>query len=383
MRRYLCAAMLAWLPSFVVVSAVAQTLSSDINQSFALRRGGGVWTAGANSNTAYDPQFFRTLDPLHIPQTERYKAISTGSLHTIALDMNGTVRVWGLEFSGQFGNGTNVGSSGIPLLVPGLSNIIAISANQNYSLALRADGTVWAWGDCLTGELGNGVSGPFCEGDVPTQVLGLPHIIAIAAGGYHALALAEDGSVYAWGNNQFGQLGDGTTNPGQFGDPPVPNDRSIAAIVPGLANVIAISAGNYFSIALTQDGTVLAWGSNNSGQLGDGTTTDRLVPTATLMTDAVSISAHAAHALSLKLDGTVWSWGQGFAGQLGNGTNENSSVPAAIPGLSAIAEVCAGGTMSMARDGYGRVWTWGSNSFSGQLGDGTATDSNVPIVSKF
>jgi alpha-tubulin suppressor-like RCC1 family protein len=214
-------------------------------------------------------------------------------------------------------------------------------------------------------------------------VLGLPHIIAIAAGGYHALALAEDGAVYAWGNNLLGQLGDGTINPGQFGDPPVPNDRSIAAIVPGLAHVIAISAGYYFSVALNEDGSVLAWGSNNSGQLGDGTTTDRLVPTATLMTDAVSISAHAGHTLSLKQDGTAWSWGFGLYGQLGHGTNESSSVPAAIPGLSAIAEVCAGNSLSMVRDGYGRVWTWGSNSFSGQLGDGTTTDSNVPIVSKF
>ena len=318
-----------------------------------------------------------------MPQTERYKAVSTGSAHTIALDMNGTVRVWGIAFSGQFGNGTNAGSSSTPLLVPGLSNIIAISANTNYSLALKADGTVWAWGDCLTGELGNGTSGPFCQSNVPVQVLGLPHIIAIAAGGYHALALAEDGTVYAWGNNLVGQLGDGTINPGQFGDPPVPNDRSIAAIVPGLANVIAISAGDYFSVALSADGSVLAWGSNNSGQLGDGTTTDRLVPTATLMTDAVSISAHAGHMLSLKQDGTAWSWGFGLYGQLGTGTNENSSVPVVIPGLSAIAEVCAGGVMSMARDGYGRVWTWGSNSFSGQLGDGTTNDSNVPVVSKF
>ncbi|HEV7676615.1 MAG TPA: hypothetical protein VGQ12_18950, partial [Candidatus Angelobacter sp.] len=234
MRRYLYASMLAWLPLFVVGSAHAQTLSADINQSFALRRGGGVWTAGASSNPAYGPQFSSTLAPLHIPQTERYKAVSTGSAHTIALDMNGTVRVWGTAFSGQFGNGTNAGNSGVPLLVPGLSNIIAISANTDYSLALKADGTVWAWGDCLTGELGNGTSGPFCESNVPVQVLGLPHIIAIAAGGYHALALAEDGTVYAWGNNLVGQLGDGTINPGQFGDPPVPNDRSIAAIVPGL-----------------------------------------------------------------------------------------------------------------------------------------------------
>ena len=288
----------------------------------------------------------------------------------------------GFAFSGQFGNGTNRGVSATPLLVPGLSNIVAISANQNYSLALRADGTVWAWGDCLTGELGIGVSGPFCETDVPTQVLGLPHIIAIAAGGYHALALAEDGSVTP-GNNQLRQLGDGTTNPGQFGDPPVPNDRSIPAIVPGLSNVIAISAGLDFSLALREDGSVLAWGSNNLGQLGDGTTTDRPVPTATLMTDAVRISAHSGYTLSLKQDGTVWSWGFGFYGQLGTGTNENSSVPVVIPGLSAIAEVCAGNSMSMARDGYGRVWTWGSNSFSGQLGDGTTTDSNVPIVSRF
>jgi alpha-tubulin suppressor-like RCC1 family protein len=381
MRRYSHIAVITLFSLLTFVPAHPQTLAADLSQSFTLHRGGGVWTAGANSNVVYGPQFFNTLIPLHMPETARYKAISTGAFHTVALDMNGTVRAWGVGVDGELGNGTD-GASGTPVQVSGLSSIVAISANEFSSLALRADGTVWAWGSCLTGQLGNGNSGPFCESNVPVQVQGLTNIIAVAVGGFHALALAEDGSVYTWGNNQFGQLGNGATNPGQFGDPPVPNDRSIPAIVPGLTHVIAIAAGSFFSLALKDDGSVWGWGSNNSGQLGDGTFTDRLVPTATLMTGAVSISAHSAHALSLNQGGTVWSWGNGFAGQLGNGTLDNSSFPAPIPSLSSITEICAGGAMSMARAADGRIWTWGLNN-TGQLGDGTTIDSNVPIVSKF
>jgi len=380
MRFYLYMGVVAWLFLGVPVSQ-SQTLAADVTQSFATRQGGGVWTAGGGSNPAYDQQFLRGLDPQHVPQTARYKAIGAGSQHAIGLNANGTVRAWGMGTSGELGSGTDA-SSETPVLVSGLTNVVSVSANQSYSLALKADGSVWAWGSCLTGQLGNAVSGPYCQSNVPVQVQGLPPVIAIAAGGYHGLALAEDGSVYAWGNNQSGQLGDGTSNPGWFGDPPVANDRSVAAVIPGLNHILAISAGFYFSAALTDEGQVYCWGSNINGQVGDGTTVDRLVPTLALVDGVVSISSHGAHVLALKGNGEVWSWGSNYSGELGNGSTVNNPVPAEIAGLPPIIEIAGGGAMSMARDAVGHVWTWGYN-IAGQLGDGTSSDSSVPIVSKY
>jgi alpha-tubulin suppressor-like RCC1 family protein len=250
---------------------------------------------------------------------------------------------------------------------PPFGGVQAVAGGASYSLALRSDGTVWAWGDNDYGQLGNGTTS-YPVTYSPAQVRGLTNVRAIAAGGYHALALRSDGTVWAWGSNNHGELGDGTTM-----------DRSTTVQVTGLANVQAIAAGAGHSLALRSDGTVWAWGSNEFGELGDGTTTNRSTPVQ--VSGLLSVQAIAAgfdHSLALRSDGTVWAWGSNNYGELGNDSTSNRGTPVQVSGLQSVQAIAAGSTHSLALRSDGTVWAWGAN-WSGKLGDGTTTDRGTPV----
>jgi len=201
--------------------------------------------------------------------------------------------------------------------VSGLSGVTAIAAGETHTVALKSDGTVWAWGNNSDGQLGNGST---TQSPVPVQVSNLTKMIAIAAGGSHTIALKNNISnftVWTWGRNSNGQLGDGTTT-----------GRTTPVEVSGLTSVVAVAAGSAHTVVLNADGTVRAWGSNISGQLGDGTTTDRLTPVEVSgLTSVVAIAAGTAHTVALNTDGTVWAWGSNISGQLGDGTTTDRLTP--------------------------------------------------------
>jgi len=293
----------------------------------------------------------------------------------------GSAWTWGDNTDGELGNGdTTFTNSSVPVQPNTVTNVISLAGGQYHSLAVQQDGTVWAWGFNLHGELGNGFSGLNKSSVVPLQVVNgsggfLMNITAVAAGGYHSLALAKDGTVWAWGFNQFGDLGNGTNGTG--------TDSNVPVHVTGLTNVVAIAAGASHSLALAQDGTVWAWGYNGVGALGNGdnTFTDSNVPVqVTGLTGVVAIAAGAYHSLAVKGDGTVWAWGYNADGELGNGdaTFTNSTVPVQVSGLTGCTSVSAGAYHSLAVKGDGTVSTWGYNG-DGELGDGTETDSNTPV----
>src|SRR5688572_14494123 len=188
----------------------------------------------------------------------------------------------------------------------------SVSAGNTHSLALHADGTVRAWGDDSAGALGLDRS---LASSTPMIVNGLTGVVAVAAGDAHTLALKSDGTVWAWGDNVAGQLGDGTTT-----------DRSTPVRVgaaTGFAAVVAVDAGTAHGLARKADGTVWAWGKNGLGQLGDGTRTTRLAPVAvgadSPVTGVAALAAGGDHALAVKGDGTVWAWGANADGQVGDG----------------------------------------------------------------
>ncbi|MBI5207101.1 MAG: Ig-like domain-containing protein, partial [Candidatus Firestonebacteria bacterium] len=281
---------------------------------------------------------------------------------------------WGNNSNGQLGDNTTSNKS-TPIQVPDLADIVAIAGGGVYatspdsylshSLALKNDGTVLTWGNNDFGQLGDGTT---AERHNPVQVSGLTGITAIAGGGWHSIALKNDSTVWAWGSNDYGQLGDGTKE-----------DKSTPVQVLGLTGVTAIAVGKRYNIILKNDGTVWAWGSNVSGQLGDGTTTDRSTPVQVSgLTEVIAIAGGGWHSIALKKNGTVWLWGYNKEGQLGDGTTTDRSTPVQVSGLTEVIAITGGGWHSMALKKNGTVWSWGYNE-QGQLGDGTTTDRSTPV----
>jgi alpha-tubulin suppressor-like RCC1 family protein len=296
-------------------------------------------------------------------------SIVAGDFHTLAMKNDGTVWAWGANANGQLGLGDYTSRSS-PVQVTALgNNVVALVAGLGHSLALKGDGTVWAWGANIHGQLG---LGDYTSHSSPVQVTALgSNVTALAAGEWHTLARKGDGSVWAWGANDNGQLGLGDYT-----------SRSSPVQVTALgSNVASLAASGYHTLALKGDGTVWAWGNNWAGQLGLGDTTDRSSPVqvTALGSNVVALVAGWNHTLALKGDGTVWAWGYNYYGQLGLGDAASHSSPVQVTALgSNVTTLAAGGQHTLALKGDGTVWAWGFNT-SGQLGLGDTTHRSSPV----
>jgi len=280
-------------PSGNLTGVVA--IAAGFYTSFALKSDGTLWGWGLNrygevgNGTTNITSPYGIYTPVQVINLTGVVAVASGGNHSFALKSDGTVWAWGSGGYGQLGNGNDDPGTGnatnrpIQVVDPSdptgyLTGVAAIASGADHSLALKSDGTVWAWGDNQYGQLGNGSTTPL-DGSAPPgiatpgQVSNLTGIVAISGGGDHCLALKSDGTVWAWGHNIFGELGDGETNP----NPPYGVDIPLQVLAPSgygsnLTGVVAIAAGGDFSLALKSDGTVWAWGDNEYGELGNGTT---------------------------------------------------------------------------------------------------------------
>ncbi|MGE5236120.1 MAG: RCC1 domain-containing protein, partial [Acidobacteriota bacterium] len=318
------------------------------------------------------------------------QAIATGGASGMALG-SGLEWGWGFNRYGEVGNHTNGNNIFPPVPVVGPSAVgyftgaQAIAAGGDHSLALRNDGTVWAWGRNDHGQLGLNTND---NHTVPYQVHGpenvgyLSGITAIAAGSGHSLAVGSDGHVYSWGWNVNGQLGVNSNNTHWY---PVPVHGP--GNVGNLTGITAVAGGYGFSLALKDDGTVWAWGDNGRCQLGNPCGGHSYTPVQVrgpngegFLTDVVAIAAGGStdafgtdHSLALRNDGTVWAWGDNTYGELGVNSNDKHWVPQQVHGpenvdyLSGITGVAAGSGHSVAVGNDGHVYTWGQNLY-GQLG---------------
>lgn len=301
------------------------------------------------------------LPPAPLEDTAR---LSAGDNFTVALHANGTVYVWGNNVYGQLGNGGG-GSSPYPVLIAGLSGVKAVEAGNSHVTALHQDGTVWAWGNNSYGQMGDGT---VSARQRPMQVPGMSNVRTVSAGFGHNLAVTTDGTAWGWGRRGAA------------------SQQATPAPVPGLSPVLAASAGNDFSLVVNLDNTVSGWGDNRYGQLGSRTIKS-FAPTPVRiegLANIVAISAGETHALALARDGQVWAWGNNSYDQLG--TNAGSSVtPRPVKGLPApnpsnpIRAIVASAYNSAALYADGSVWMWGSN-MAGQLGDGNLRFSSKPVL---
>ncbi len=368
--------------------------------SVALQDGGTVWAWGENSGgqlgdgsgelqysavRVLDPE-----DPTGLLTGVDAVAAGTGYWfdlggHTIALKNDGTVVTWGYNWNGQLGDGTKVTrSTAVYVTDPSdstgfLTGAVAVGAGDEHSLAAKSDGTVWAWGYNNYGQLGNGTTD---NSSIAVKVSGLSNVTALEAGAGFSLALQDDGTVWGWGQNSSGQLGDGTTF-----------NQYTPVQVTGLQNITAIAAGDEHSLALKSDGSVWAWGANPFGQLGTGTAgwgTSMSIPVqvtdpsdpAGYLSGVTAIAGGDDFSIALKSDGSVWTWGANNWNQLGDGTVENRHTPIQVSGLTNIIAIGAGNGHCLAAKSDGTVWAWGGN-WSGQLGDGTTDQRSSPVQVTF
>lgn len=298
-------------------------------------------------------------------------AAASGNFHTLALTDEDTVLAWGSNHAGQLGTGGTTGAN-TPVAVPGLADIVAVAAGHSHSLALGADGTVYSWGLGTDGQLGRVAE----SSTTPTAVALSANITAIAASDSSSFALDDEGGLWAWGNNSRYNLGDGTTA-----------NRSTPAVVAGLPAVASFAVGYSSVFVLTEAEGVWAWGLGQAGSLGTGNADIQSTPvrvTALDDRDVVQIAAGAAHALALLEDGSLIGWGTNQQGQLGQtpGSPVTVLVPTAVPGVSGV-EFLAAAPQSTAVIIGGQPVTWGSN-LHGVLGVGleavmTGTPSEVDL----
>ena len=321
-------------------------------------------------------------------------ALSSGGDHSLALCSDGTLAAWGNNSSGQLGNNSTTDSN-LPVLVntSGVlsgKTVIAVDAGSWHSVALCSDGTLAAWGLNDNGQLGNGST---TSSSVPVQVnggvLSGKTVVAISTTGGHSMALCSDGTLAAWGYNFYGQIGNGTTDTVSPYGKTVPTATTLSGALSG-KSIIAIEAGIYHSLTLCSDGTVATWGYNLDGELGNNSTTNSSVPVLIATNGAlsgktvVSLSSRGLHNLALCSDGTLVSWGNNSDGRLGNNSTVNSSSPVLVntSGVlsgKTVSSIAGGGGHSLALCTDGTLAAWGYNT-SGNLGNNSTAHSSVPAL---
>jgi alpha-tubulin suppressor-like RCC1 family protein len=340
----------------------------------ALTSSGGVKCWGANgSGQLGDGSNKNRFEPVDVSGlSSGVIAIATGNEHTCALTTTGGVKCWGNDFYGQLGSAN---TSSTPVDVGGLSSgVSAIAAGGSHTCALTSSGGVKCWGQNDDGQLGNGTTPERSTQTItPVDVSRLSSgVSAIAAGDYHTCALTSGGGIKCWGWNYHGQLGNGAT------------DCSLTPVdVNGLSSgVSAIAVGGEHTCALlTSGGAVKCWGWNYHGQLGDRTNKNSPTPIKVIgLSSGVSTAATGAgHTCALTSSGGVKCWGANGSGQLGDGSNTDRFEPVDVSGLtSGVSAIAAGGGHTCALTSSGGVKCWGANS-TGQLGDGTQKDSPIPV----
>jgi alpha-tubulin suppressor-like RCC1 family protein len=335
--------------------------------------GGGIqcWGAGDLGQLG-DGVGNSSFSPVQVSGSKEltgWNAVSAGFGHTCALG-NGDVFCWGSNDSGQVGNGSTMDAL-VPQQVSLSRPARAIAAGGSHTCAITDGGGTWCWGANTDGQLGNNST---TDSRTPVQVAGLPgQAGAIAAGDNHTCALLDDGSVWCWGHNSSGQLGDGTTT-----DSLVPvqvSGLSARAVATGSAHTCAIGDG-----ALTGEGSVWCWGSNADGQLGNNSSADSSRPVAVqnLSADAQVVATGWEHTCALVSGGSIWCWGDNSGGQLGSVSALGNRLPAQVQGLSSRAQAVTGGFQHTCALADYAVQCWGNN-FQGELGTGTRTSSSSPL----
>lgn len=293
--------------------------------------------------------------------------IDVGQWFGCASKSDGTLYCWGDNSNSQLGDGTSITRTS-PTLINGISEVVDVSVGWFHSCAATETGSVYCWGVNNYGKLGDGT---LTKRTTPNLVPNLGNVVQVVAGYNHTCSLSSSGVVMCWGDNGYGQIGDNTTTMRT-------TPTTVSSI---LSDAVSISVGTNLSCAVTSGGSVYCWGQNQLGGLGDGTMINRDVPVQVPgISTAVAVTSGTVHTCALLSDGTVKCWGGGAQGQLGNGTNTGIQLtPVSVSGISTAVRISAGSFNTCAALADGTAKCWGYNGY-GNLGDGTQTQRNSPVT---
>ena len=307
------------------------------------------------------------LTPVAVSGLADVTAIDAGIDYTCAVLTNGTAKCWGYNEWGAVGDGTQGTDRLTPVTVTGLSSIVSISAGGGHTCALIAGGTVKCWGLGVYGQVGDGTG---LNRSSPVTVTGLSGVASVSAGGFHTCAALTNGTAMCWGDNDQGNLGDGTIGGEQYA--PV--------AVTGLTGAASVSLGPLHACALLTNGTAKCWGNNDYGELGDGTQAVQPTPVSvTGLADVDSIALGSGHTCAVLTTAIAKCWGHNGSGQVGIGTFTYSEpTPVAVSGLSDVTSIEGGNNYTCARLANSTAKCWGTNGV-GELGDGTQDKRTTPV----
>ena len=299
--------------------------------------------------------------------------VAAGCSHSLGVRQDGTAWAWGVGSCGRLGNNCTSNRSSPVSVVGGFTDWCQISAGQEQSLAVRQNGTAWAWGGNDQGQLGNNTAGLLGKRSSPVSVVGgFTDWCQVSVLNEHSLGVRTEGTAWAWGRNVSGELGDNTTV----------NKSSPVSVIGGFTDWCQVAAGSRFSLGLRTNGTAWGWGCNNAGVVGDNTTVNRSSPVSVVggFTNWCQISAGDNLSLAVRQDGTAWAWGSGSSGRLGNNcTTTRASPVSVVGGFTDWCQVSAGtNSFSLAVRQNGTAWAWGDGA-AGKLGNNCTTDRSSPV----
>ncbi|MBI5206231.1 MAG: Ig-like domain-containing protein, partial [Candidatus Firestonebacteria bacterium] len=340
--------------SFTTVQFAWIAIDGGAYHSIALRNDSSLWAWGRNNEKELgDGTYIDKSSPIQIGNDKNWIKVSAGMYISSALKSDSTLWMWGTNDYGQMGNGTKGGASiAIPTQVGTDANWRAVSNGNVHVIALKSNNTLWAWGENYYNQLGDGTT---IEKLTPTQIGTDTNWLKISTGFEHNTAIKTNGTLWVWGRNYYGQLGDGTKV-----------DKSVPTQIGTDTDWKSVAAGYEHTVAIKNNGTLWTWGRNNFGQLGIGTNQDTSIPIQVgTDTDWENIDTGYGYIIALKTDGTLWSWGWNAMGQLGNNVNEDKNIPAKIGTDIDWSIIACGWYHSFAVKDNGELWTFGYNTYGG------------------